>query len=1110
MPKYEDLEFIRDTILNIGDEINIKKKLGMSTEILPIPEKVEEPQEEVEDFEGLIDEIKEDFDKELMVETDVEEGEEAFINKDETGVDSFLASDKKEELDNAFEDILGLEAEEKKEEPEFKEEQGSDLSELLNNLGEEEVSISDREISERPKEEPLEQPVDFSLENESLVSEEPEKPEEEIDSDLEKLLSGVMDFQEPSKEQEISKEEFALSSEEISNLNIEETDLAQFSLDKNLQSEEIDSSLKELNGEKEEQSEDFFEEEHKDIGEMLVTDDNALKDLASDFLTTQEEFGESLEEKPFEKPEEISEISEFKETEFKEESISEIEEPKEEPLDFGNLDQLLQEKEKEKSNRAELLEVKEEEIPVDVSNIENLFGEPEEISEEKKEESLGIEETSEIEEVSSLESFEQGFDLGSLDQFEVKEEESREEKEEEKPIEEKIEIEEEKGEIKKTEKIKIGKDEIELTDEQIKKILLSLSSLPKEAHLKIAREIVSDKYSDKQLKPLIDALLEKEKLNNILRIYEKITGDKSLSKSTTVKYTGEEFEEKQKSFAYLFQKNILPILYRITAISIFSLIVLLLIINIIIPTMRASHYYNMGKKNIDQKKFNDVEIYFERAYQIQPRYNEVVIYARKYRENKRYLEAEKKYNLALRMRENRELKLEIADFFRETKDYERSIRNYLELKQQNDRDIKVLLGMAKAYYDWGQEIPSKLDDAKELYYDVLDIDKNNKDAIYGNLNIFIKQKNNEEILKYYRYIEKKFKKDIDPISYFNLAEYFIETNQIEEVKNVLDKSLAKANKLKLLTPEIDYLYSRYKKDLNIFNEEKVHLENALIKFERMKKEKPDLFGSEKYQKLLAKVYNDLGENYDRFSKASIDAEKYFNMAINTDPDYGKPYFNLANFELKYKVDMASARENYLTAEQKGFSNDRLNYNLGWIYFKQEEYLESFKRINRLLEKYPENTNLKFFLGTIFYKLQNFDFAEGFLLETYNYFNNLKQIYYPLGMDVKEDRIIADMLFKISNNLGATYQKKYEKTRNSKYLVWATKYYSESMEFHDKLKEYPLIEESKKEEISEAEVKLKKFEVTKATQNLRMVLYPDAGKDEPIIFEDFSLEYESSL
>jgi len=54
MPKYEDLEFIRNKILNIGDEINVKKKLGMSTEVLPLPQKVEEPQEE-ENLEDLKD-----------------------------------------------------------------------------------------------------------------------------------------------------------------------------------------------------------------------------------------------------------------------------------------------------------------------------------------------------------------------------------------------------------------------------------------------------------------------------------------------------------------------------------------------------------------------------------------------------------------------------------------------------------------------------------------------------------------------------------------------------------------------------------------------------------------------------------------------------------------------------------------------------------------------------------------------------------------------------------------------------------------------------------------------------------------------------------------------
>ena len=48
-------------------------------------------------------------------------------------------------------------------------------------------------------------------------------------------------------------------------------------------------------------------------------------------------------------------------------------------------------------------------------------------------------------------------------------------------------------------------------------------------------------------------------------------------------------------------------------------------------------------------------------------------------------------------------------------------------------------------------------------------------------------------------------------------------------------------------------------------------------------------------KLSSKVYNDLGENYDRMSRANIKAENMYNKAIDADPTYAKPYYNLGNF-----------------------------------------------------------------------------------------------------------------------------------------------------------------------------------------------------------------------
>nr|MBP7553939.1 hypothetical protein [Spirochaetota bacterium] len=653
-------------------------------------------------------------------------------------------------------------------------------------------------------------------------------------------------------------------------------------------------------------------------------------------------------------------------------------------------------------------------------------------------------------------------------------------------------------------------NKISLNDDDRKQIITTLSSLPREAEIKIAKLILDDKYDDKRLKPLIDALKKEETIQTIVKIYEKISGDASLSKLQSVKFTGQEFEEKQKSLAYIFQKNILPIIYRVAASAIALLVLVLLYVKIIQPTVIASVNYKTGKKNIVSRSYDAVEPYFEKAYKIQPRYGEVLEFARMYRERKRYINSEKKYNLALKMKQNKNLKLEIADFYREIEDYERSIRTYDALKSINDKDIPTLLGMARTYMDWSKMERNRLESAKELYFDVLDIDKKNKEATYGKMKIAVIEDDYDEVMKHYRHIEKTFKDNIDPEAYIFLADYLLKSNKIEEVKNILDKATIKVkNKL---YPELNYYYARYNKSLNLFGEEKIQLDKALNKFEILKTSYPEIYSSLKYRNILSDLYNDIGENFDRTSRASIEAEKYFNKSIEMNPENGKPYYNLGNFALKYKIDLENAKNNFLEAEKLGFTNDSLYFYLGWINYKQSNFTESLKRINFLLEKNPSNSNLKLFAGTIFYKLGNYDFAEGFLLEIYNRYVSLKQIYYPLEMDIREDRIIAENLVNISNNLGAAYQKKYENTRNSKFIVWATKYYSDSIEYYDKLKEspYSYVYETNSADISSEDENLKKFTITDANQNLRMVLYPDAALYEPILYEDFPLDYESLL
>jgi hypothetical protein len=648
--------------------------------------------------------------------------------------------------------------------------------------------------------------------------------------------------------------------------------------------------------------------------------------------------------------------------------------------------------------------------------------------------------------------------------------------------------------------------EINLSDDERKQIVISLSALPKEAELTIAKAIVSGKYSNMQLRPLIDALIANEAAQVVLKTYERITGDTSLNRLAGAKYTGSDFEERQKSFVYVFQKNILPILNRIAAATVLVTVLIALGAFFIVPAYRAWNDYRTGYNNLEEKIFWDVEEYFEKGFARRPRYNWVLKYADKYREYKRYLEAEKKYLLALNMRPfDHDLKLTFADFFKERGDFERASALYREMIKSNDRDLKAMTGLAGTYAEWAKSDIKMIEPARETYLDVLDIDPKNKQALFGNLDLYLREKNHPKIMTHYNYINDNLGNRIDPVVYARLADYLMERDELDDIKDILQKASSAASRQKMIMPEIDYMQAKYRKSLKVGNEERAFLQRAVNTFDRLKENDRERFESAEYQDLLARVYNDLGENYDKTASIDIRAEEYYIKSINANERYGKPYYNLGNFYLNHKNDYQQAMRYYIDAEDRGFSNDRLQYNMGWLQYKNDQYLDSYMRINGLQEKYPDNTNLKFMNGTLFYKMGRYDLAEAVLLETFNYFEDQAQRRYPLEIDLPEDKQLMHMIMKVANNLGAAYQKKYEQQGNYQNVTNATRYYSDSINYFDRLINDPVYFSENEE--SGNRLDYESFQKERAHHNLRGILYPDIEMPEPLLFESFPMDFQ---
>lgn len=641
-------------------------------------------------------------------------------------------------------------------------------------------------------------------------------------------------------------------------------------------------------------------------------------------------------------------------------------------------------------------------------------------------------------------------------------------------------------------------DKIELSPEERKKVIIRISTFPKEAEVKIAKAIVNSKYSEEKVYPLVKLLAEHGKQEAIIAQYEKLTGDKSLHNVVLVRMTGEEYERKQKSFLSMIERNVLPILARTAALIVMVAVLVMFYVTILYPTYTASKYYKLGKKNIDENKYEYAEQSFNKAYQVQPRYREIIAYARKFRDHERYFAAERKYQMAAEQRDDRILDFEYGEFLRDIEKYEKSLSmfNYWIDKKRDDLDARN--GRGETYLKWAEIEPSKLEDAENEFLNILDYKLDHADAINNLLATYIKMDNRKKVLDTYHWAGAYLKKQ-DYKTQIKTAGYLIDSGDLNEARRILT-NISESVPKKPPYPEYDYQLARYNKALLVRPDERKNLENALAKSQMLSgADIKQIFGSEKaFNKFQANVYNDLGENYYETSRTDIRAFKMFDRAAVLNPDFGKVFYNLGNFAYLTKADREEALRYYTDAESKGFSNDIMTYNMGWLYYKKGDFDKAHGKIDKLLKKNPDVDSLKFMKGTILLNMSQYDLAYSELLEVHDKFNTFRQGNGPLDLDLKEHQNAVKMLYQSSNNLGAALYGKYRKTKKHQYFADSLRYFTEAVKYFD-IMDPVGVPRTHSGGTSEKAVPY---------LNLKMSLYPDVfGKTQNALIDDDFNQYE---
>jgi len=211
----------------------------------------------------------------------------------------------------------------------------------------------------------------------------------------------------------------------------------------------------------------------------------------------------------------------------------------------------------------------------------------------------------------------------------------------------------------------------------------------------------------------------------------------------------------------------------------------------------------------------------------------------------------------------------------------------------------------------------------------------------------------------------------------------------------------------------------------------------------------------------------LGE-YNYTIKQPVEAYKYFNTALTAyqyPPEFtyedfyyesetiGKTYAYLGNIfyyffdKVKFRfgdeldealldedsdkmANLDIARQKYELALQENYSSPELRYNLGRIYYINQNYQQALEQWINLYEDIVTNPQVMLAIGNAFYHMNNLEASKGEYLKMIAVFERKAESIRRPMPDRNEHNIIFQSLASAYNNLGAVYQIQGNETKSS--------------------------------------------------------------------------------
>ncbi|MDR1352264.1 MAG: tetratricopeptide repeat protein [Treponema sp.] len=647
-------------------------------------------------------------------------------------------------------------------------------------------------------------------------------------------------------------------------------------------------------------------------------------------------------------------------------------------------------------------------------------------------------------------------------------------------------------------------EEISLSEEQYNKLLAAISSYPLNLRLAVEEIIAEQLVEPAFLSSLIKLLIAGGSPKEAASLAGKILGRTIPIPKGFEKKTGEDLEEEQAGFPYIFVHRFLPAAAVFFMALLFAASLVFLIRQFIYLPIHAESIYRTGLERIEDGEYERANDRFDQAFRIRRVKNWFYRYAEAFQDERQYIYAEEKYDELLRWYP-RDKKGALDYAVMET-----NLRNYPKAEhilRSNILDYAVndqegLLALGDNYLAWGEEDPARYEDARYAYARLLERYGWKDPIVERMLLYFIRTDNLAEVIPLQGYFDEAARRKISPRTVAELGGYLLD-KRFEEPDGVPDANISRIQGLRNLLlravregpalPEAHYHLARYYRDFGNRDEERIALENALRVFDSAPEESSRRisFRIDAERRMAASLIN--SREFFKAEEHLVKGIGIFEDALrrrrlSAAPEYGRLYADMGDLEYFTKSgDMETALGYYRRAEQSGWSPPEIRYRIGSAHYQLGEWEDALGYFFDVSQEIPPNRRLLHALGNVSYERGNFYAAQGYYSRLLDILETERARFPALSPNDRPDHMeLAERLMVARNNLGVTMEALTQRTGNPAYRAGALGLYAESSRAWDGLTRDPVtMIRSGAGEFSTPGINL-------AYLNSRNLLYPRAG------------------